>query len=57
MESSRPIVVLFHLTFDLSVILTSTIAFLAILLLAYLATRNLTPNTPKKNKISEDGIF
>jgi F-type H+-transporting ATPase subunit a len=48
MEHSRPQVVLFNLTFDLSIILTTTIASILVFLIAYLATRNLTKGIPKK---------
>lgn len=48
METSRPLVVWFHLTFDLSVILTSSIAALAVFLIAFFSTRHLTFSTPKK---------
>lgn len=48
MESTRPLVVWFHLTFDLSILLTSTIASIIVFLIAYFATRHLTISTPKK---------
>ncbi len=48
MEPSRPLVTWFHLTFDLSVMLTTTIASLVVFLLAVLCTRKLTLRTPKK---------
>lgn len=48
MEHARPLVVLFNLTFDLSVILTSTVASILVFLIAYLSARKLTIFTPKK---------
>ncbi|QCJ45129.1 F0F1 ATP synthase subunit A [Bacillus sp. S3] len=47
-EHTRPQVVLFHLTFDLSIILTTTAAAIIVFLIAYLFTRNSTTNTPNK---------
>jgi F-type H+-transporting ATPase subunit a len=48
MEHSRPQVVWFHLTFDLSIILTTTVAAILAFLLAYLCTRNLSMSTKNK---------
>ncbi|WML28427.1 F0F1 ATP synthase subunit A [Neobacillus sp. OS1-33] len=48
MEHSRPQVVWFNLTFDLSIILTSTIAAIIVFLIAFLTTRNPSVNIPKK---------
>ena len=48
MEHTRPQVVFFNLTFDLSIILTTTIAALLVFTIAYLCTRTLTEGTPKK---------
>ncbi|MCL6571668.1 MAG: F0F1 ATP synthase subunit A [Bacillus sp. (in: Bacteria)] len=48
MGHERPQVVLFNLTFDLSIILTSTIAAILVFLIAYLLTRNTTPGAPNK---------
>lgn len=48
METTRPLVEWFHLTFDLSIMLTSTIASLAVFLIAFFTTRHLTFSTPKK---------
>lgn len=48
MDYSRPLVVWFHLTFDLSTILTSTFTALVVFLVAYLSTRHLNYGTPKK---------
>ncbi|MEH7274465.1 F0F1 ATP synthase subunit A [Neobacillus vireti] len=48
MEHARPQIVLFHLTFDLSIILTTTIAALLVFSIAYFCTRNLTKGVPKK---------
>jgi F-type H+-transporting ATPase subunit a len=48
MEHARPQVVLFNLTFDLSIILTTTISALLVFIIAYVCTRNLTERTPKK---------
>lgn len=47
MEHTRPQVVFLNLTFDLSIILTTTIAALLVFTVAYFATRNLTEGTPK----------
>jgi F-type H+-transporting ATPase subunit a len=47
MEHSRPQVVWFNLTFDLSILLTTTIASIIVFLIAYLTTRHLTTRTPK----------
>jgi F-type H+-transporting ATPase subunit a len=47
-EHSRPQVVWFNLTFDLSVIITTTIAAIIVFLIAYLFTRNPTTSAPKK---------
>lgn len=48
MDSARPLVVWFHLTFDLSIMMTTTIASIIVFLIAYLSTRVLTMRTPKK---------
>ena len=48
MEHSRPQIVLFYLTFDLSIILTTTIAAIIVFLTAYFCTRN--PSISTKNK-------
>lgn len=48
MEYDRPLIVWFHLTFDLSIILTTTVASLFVFLIAYFSTRNLTLGVPKK---------
>lgn len=48
MDTSPPLVKLFGLTFDLSVILTSTLAALAVLFIAHICTRNLTEKKPGK---------
>ncbi|MFK9094153.1 F0F1 ATP synthase subunit A [Bacillus salipaludis] len=47
-ENKRPQVVWFHLTFDLSIILTTTIASIIVFLIAYLFTRNPTTSVPNK---------
>ncbi|WP_312472358.1 F0F1 ATP synthase subunit A [Neobacillus sp.] len=49
-EHLRPQVVWFNLTFDLSVIITTTIATIIVFLIAYFFTRNPTTNTPKKRQ-------
>jgi F-type H+-transporting ATPase subunit a len=46
LEHTRPQIVLFHLTFDLSIILTTTIAAIIVFLIAYLLTRKSTIETP-----------
>lgn len=46
MEHERPIVILFGIHFDLSVILTSTLAALVVAIISLLATRKLTTRTP-----------
>ncbi|WP_342429414.1 F0F1 ATP synthase subunit A [Neobacillus sp. FSL H8-0543] len=48
MHSTRPLVQFFGLTFDLSIILTSTFAAVAVLLIVYLCTRKLTEEKPGK---------
>ncbi|HEY2421204.1 MAG TPA: F0F1 ATP synthase subunit A [Neobacillus sp.] len=48
MENARPQVVLFHLTFDLSIILTTTVAAIIVFLIAYLSTRNASKSTKNK---------
>ncbi len=48
MEHSRPQVELFHLTFDLSIILTTTAASLIVFLIAYLFTRKTRTYIPNK---------
>lgn len=48
MDTSRPLVKLFGLTFDLSTILTSTLAALIVLFIAHLCTRHLTAQKPGK---------
>jgi F-type H+-transporting ATPase subunit a len=48
MEHTRPQVVFLNMTFDLSIILTTTIAALLVFTIAYFTTRNLTEGTPKK---------
>lgn len=45
---SKPLVVWFNLTFDLSIILTSTFAAIMVFLIAYLFTKNPATHTPKK---------
>ncbi|WP_462408874.1 F0F1 ATP synthase subunit A [Neobacillus sp. Marseille-QA0830] len=49
-EHTRPQIVWFGLTFDLSIILTSTVAALIVFLLAYLLTRNPADHLPKKSQ-------
>ncbi|MEH7492873.1 F0F1 ATP synthase subunit A [Neobacillus niacini] len=48
MDHTRPQVVFLNLTFDLSIILTTTIAALLVFTIAYFATRNLTEGSPRK---------
>jgi F-type H+-transporting ATPase subunit a len=48
LEHTRPQIQFFHLTFDLSIILTSTIAAIIVFLIAYLSTRNSTIIVPNK---------
>jgi F-type H+-transporting ATPase subunit a len=48
MHSTRPLVQLFGLTFDYSIILTSTFAAGAVLLVVYICTRNITAEKPGK---------
>jgi len=48
MDYSRPLFTWFNLTFDISIILTSTLASLAVFLLALLSVRNLSLKTPAK---------
>lgn len=48
MHSTRPLVQMFGLTFDLSIILTSTAAALIVLIFVYACTRNITTKTPGK---------
>lgn len=48
MDYGRPLVVWFHLTFDLSVILTTTFTSLIVFLIGYFLTRHLTFGAPKK---------
>lgn len=50
MENTRPQVVWLGLTFDLSIILTTTIAALIVFLIAYLCTRNPTIDTKRKGQ-------
>lgn len=50
MESSRPLIVWFHLTFDLSIMLTTTIASILVFLIAFLSTRSLNFRTPNKRQ-------
>lgn len=50
MEHTRPQVEILHLTFDLSVILTSTVAVLLVFLIAYLFTLKITKGTPQKGQ-------
>lgn len=47
-EHTRPQVVLFNVTFDLSIILTSTIAAIIVFLIAYLFTLKPAADVPKK---------
>ncbi|WP_419888792.1 F0F1 ATP synthase subunit A [Neobacillus niacini] len=48
MEHTRPQVVLLNLTFDLSIILTTTIAAMIVFIIAYFTTRQLTEGIPYK---------
>lgn len=48
MHYDRPLVTFFNLTFDLSVLLTTTITALIVFLFAFIATRKMTPLTPEK---------
>ncbi|MEH7109879.1 F0F1 ATP synthase subunit A [Bacillus sp. JJ1764] len=48
MGHERPQVEIFNLTFDLSIIFTSTVAAIFVFLIAYLFTRNPSVNVPKK---------
>lgn len=48
MHYERPLVSFFNLTFDLSLILTSTFTALFVFLFAYFSSRNLATTTPKK---------
>lgn len=48
MEHYRPQIVFFNLTFDLSIILTTTISALLVFIIAYFCTRNLTKEIPGK---------
>jgi len=48
MLHSRPMVEFFHLTFDLSIILTTTVTALIVFFLVFFATRNLHPYEPTK---------
>jgi F-type H+-transporting ATPase subunit a len=48
MHITRPLVQIFGLTFDLSIILTSTTAALVVLVFAYLCTRQVTTKKPGK---------
>jgi F-type H+-transporting ATPase subunit a len=48
MEYSRPQVVWFHLTFDLSIILMTTVAAVIVFLIAYLSTLHATTGTSNK---------
>jgi F-type H+-transporting ATPase subunit a len=48
MHSSRPLVQVFGLTFDYSIIITSTFAAGVVLLFVYLCTRNITEEKPGK---------
>lgn len=50
MENRRPQIVLFHLHFDLSIIITSTVSAIIVFLLAYLLTRNLSTGTKRKGQ-------
>lgn len=47
-EHTRPQVVMFNLTFDLSIILTSTVAAIIVFLIAYLFTLKPAADVPKK---------
>lgn len=47
MHYTRPLVTWFNLTFDLSIVLTSTIASIIVFFIAILSVRNLTIKTPK----------
>ncbi|AGK52334.1 F0F1 ATP synthase subunit A [Bacillus sp. 1NLA3E] len=48
MHSTRPLVQLFGMTFDLSIILSSTIAALVVLIFVYYCTRHITDKKPGK---------
>jgi F-type H+-transporting ATPase subunit a len=48
LEHTRPQISLFHLTFDLSILLTTTIVAIIVFLIAYLLTRNSSLHTPNK---------
>lgn len=48
MHSTRPLVQFLGLTFDMSVVLTSTVAALIVLILVHLCTKNITEKKPGK---------
>ncbi|WP_251551983.1 F0F1 ATP synthase subunit A [Neobacillus muris] len=48
MDTNRPLVQIFGLTFDLSIILTSTLAAIIVLLFAWLSTKRMTEKMPGK---------
>lgn len=48
MHDERPLVSFLNVTFDLSIVLTSTVTALIVFLFAYLATRKIDPSTPNK---------
>jgi F-type H+-transporting ATPase subunit a len=48
MDTSRPLVQLFGLTFDLSIIITSAFASLAVLVIVHICTRKITDQKPGK---------
>lgn len=48
MHSTRPLVQIFGMTFDLSIILTSTISALIVLIFVYICTRYITEKKPGK---------
>ncbi len=50
METSRPQIVFFHVTFDLSIMLTTTIAAIIVFLIAYLSTRRASLSTKNKGQ-------
>jgi F-type H+-transporting ATPase subunit a len=48
MHFSKPLVTIFGLTFDLSIVISSTVTAIIVLLFAYFATKNMTASTPSK---------
>lgn len=50
MHHSRPLVQWFSLTFDLSIILTTTVASLIVFTFVYYTTRNITDNVPSSRQ-------